>query len=135
MRNAARRNELCNYSLTVEISGSAGVPAGSESGDALVPGTGFNATGEIPCARVSGQPMTNCKFGVVRQGEGTAQVTVFWPDGGNRVAFFEKGALVNADISQADGDAKLTSERQGDLTIARIGDQRFEIPDVVVYGD
>lgn len=31
--------------------------------------------------------------------------------------------------------AGLTSERQNDLTIARLGDQRFEIPDVVVFGD
>lgn len=43
MRSAARRNETCKYSLTIEITGGAKAPA-RPSVDALVPGTNFNAT-------------------------------------------------------------------------------------------
>ena len=67
MRSAARRNETCKYSMTVEITGPAraAAPAG---GDVVVPGTNFSATGSIPCARAAGQPMANCRFGVARSG-------------------------------------------------------------------
>jgi len=36
--------------------------------------------------------MTACDFGVVREGDGSGYVKVFWPDGGNHVLFFEDGA-------------------------------------------
>lgn len=133
MRSAARRNESCRYGLTVEIAGPTNA-ASPTSGDALVPGTKFNATGNVPCARSWGQPMNGCKFGVVRTGRGSAQVTVFWPDGGNRVIIFEKGIPASFDQSQADGDANLTYHRDADLFLIAIGAQRFEIPDAVVNG-
>jgi hypothetical protein len=59
--------------------------AGVASGDALVAGSDFSATGEVPCARYFGQPMASCRFGVRRKGNGSGLVTVFWPDGGSRV--------------------------------------------------
>jgi hypothetical protein len=104
------------------------------TGDALVPGTQFHATGMIPCARNAGQPMGSCRFGVVRQGQGNATVTVFWPDGGSRAIDFEQGQPVRFDWSQTDGDARLSAQRNGDLFILTIGGQRFEIPDAVVSG-
>lgn len=133
MRSAARRNESCKYGLTVEITGptKAASPA---SGDALVPGTKFNATGNVPCARSAGQPMNSCRFGVVRTGRGSAQVTVFWPDVGNRVIVFEKGIPSSFGRSQADGDASLSYNRNADLFLITIGAERFEIPDAVVNG-
>ena len=100
----------------------------------VMAGTSFDATGEVPCARTAGQPMAFCAFGVVRMGGGDADVTVFWPDGGNRVLFFENGVLARVDISEADGGATVSSERQADLTLVRVGDQRFEIPDAVIFG-
>jgi hypothetical protein len=110
----------------------AGVPA--RSWDALVPGTKFHATGNIPCARSAGQPMGSCKFGVVRAGQGNGVVTVFWPDGGNRVIFFEKGAPASFDQSQADGNARMSVSRNADLFMVTIGAQRFEIPEAVISG-
>lgn len=133
MRSAARRNETCKYSLTVEVTGAAKA-APRPSTDALVPGTKFNATGVLPCARAAGQPMASCKFGVVRSGNGSAQVTVFWPDGGNRIISFKKGAPASFDQSQADGDARMTVNRNADLFMITIGAQRFEIVDAIVNG-
>ena len=74
-------------------------------------------------------------MGVVRRGGGTADVTVFWPDGGSRVLSFEKGLPTGSDRSAAEGDASLSSERQNDLTLLRVGPERFEVPDAVLFGD
>ncbi len=90
---------------------------------------------EIPCAREAGQPMGQCRFGVERtRGRGNGQVTVFWPGGGNRVICFEDLTPVRFDQSQADGDARMTVRREGDLFHIRIGGQRFEIPEAVITG-
>ena len=78
--------------------------------------------------------MTTCDFGVVREGDGSGYVKVFWPDGGNRVLFFEDGAPVAFDQSEADGDATMTVEKEVDLYRVRIGEQRFEIPEAVILG-
>lgn len=130
MRSEARRGKTCKFEFTFEVTGAAS--AGET--DAKVTGTDFNATGEIPCARNAGQPMGSCKFGVKREGSGKAMVTVFWPDAGSRVIFFEGGKPANYDKSEADGDAAMQVEQNADLFVIRIGDQRFEIPDAVING-
>lgn len=136
MRSAARRNEVANYRLEMIIgaSDSASQPsAGSAEGDALVPGTGYNATGQIPCAMGGGQPTGSCPFGVKRESDGSGMVTVTKPDGRKRTIFFDKGRATGADVSAAD-PGEFSSSRQGDLTIVRIGEERYEIPDAAVFG-
>jgi L,D-transpeptidase catalytic domain len=91
-------------------------------------------TGEIPCAREKGQPMGRCEFGVTREGNGTGMITVFWPDGGNRVIFFESNRPASNDQSQADGDDKMNVSESAGLFAVTIGDQRFELPDAVMTG-
>ena len=103
-------------------------------GDALVPGTNFHATGELPCARTGGEPLRNCSFGVTRRGGGSATVTVFWPGGGNRVIRFERGEPVDFDWSQADGNKRLSYRKAGDRFLVRIGDEQFEIIEAIVFG-
>lgn len=97
-------------------------------------GSGFTATGLIPCARDAGQPMAQCEFGVVRKGNGNGVATVFWPDGGTRVIAFESGTPVSFDRSRADGDVRMKVDRKAGLLTVTIGAQRFEIPDAVIYG-
>lgn len=135
MRNAARRNEQCKYKFTVEISADATNAPASSTNDALVPGTNFNATSDIPCSRVAGQPSTSCKAGVVRRGDGNSDVTVFWPDGGSRTLFFKGGEFTGADTSEADGEVRTSSSVENGLYLIRVGAQRFEVPDVLVLGD
>jgi len=78
MRSAARRQETARYTLNVEITSADHEERGNVEAqpptDALVPGTGFHATGNIPCARWAGQPMGSCLFGVVREGDGSGTV-------------------------------------------------------------
>lgn len=132
-RSAARRGETAKFDLTVEIGAGGGASQGS-SEDALVPGTDFNATGQIPCARNAGQPMGQCDFGVKREGNGNGSITVFWPDGGNRVIFFEMNTPSSYDESEADGGAKMTVDANDDIFTVKIGDQRFELFEAIMAG-
>jgi hypothetical protein len=127
VRSAARRNEVANYKLQINIAGN------TSGGDAKVPGTNYNATGNIPCSMGNGQPTGSCPFGVTRKGNGTADVTVKKPDGRSRIIFFEKGKAIGYDVSQAD-PGKFSASKEGDLTIVRIGKERYEIPDAVIFG-
>ena len=136
MRSAARRNEVANYRLEMIISengNNSSTSTGSSNDDALVEGTNYNATGEIPCAITTNQPTTSCPFGVIREGNGTGMVTVTKSDGRTRTIFFENGEATGYDMSEADL-AKITVEKQGDLSLIRIGQERYEIPDAVIFG-
>lgn len=130
MRSAARRNETANYRLEMIIGG--GTSANNDN-DATVPGTNYHATGNVPCSMGNGQPTQSCAFGVIRKGNGSGMVTVKKPDGRTRTIFFQNGQATGYDQSQADR-ASFRSSKQGDLTIVRIGSERYEIPDAVIYG-
>lgn len=132
MRSAARRNEVAPYRLEININAVASTSE-APSNDALVPGTEFHATGSIPCSMTRGQPTGTCDFGVVRSGNGGGTVTISKGDGGQRVIFFENGNATGYDQSQAD-TGKFSASKEADLSIIRIGDERYEIPDAVVFG-
>ena len=100
--------------------------------DAKVPGTHYHATGPIPCS-MGGAPTMQCNAGVVRQGGGSGAVTVTKPDGRTRTIFFEKGRAMGYDQSQADS-GRFSASRKGDTTIVRIGQERYEIFDAMLFG-
>jgi hypothetical protein len=139
MRNAARRGESANYTLSVGVTGAAAAAAasgGSRASNATARARAgkFDATGQLPCAQAAGQPMAQCHFGVARAGGGTATVNVTLPDGRKRMIFFEDGRAVGTDASQADGNTKLQSSKEADLFILRSGNERFEVVEAVVFG-
>ena len=94
----------------------------------------FDATGTIPCAQYRGQPMTECEFGVARAGGGYATVVIKKTDSINRAIFFRMGKPTGADTSEADGYPEFRANKEDDLHIIRIGDERYEIPDAVILG-
>jgi len=132
-RNAARRGETARYRLDVAIAGAAHGQQPTHPTDAQVPGTDFNATGNIPCSMGGGQPTGQCPFGVKREGSGSGVVTVTKPDGRTRAIFFDRGQATGYDRSQAD-PGEFSASKQGDLSIIRIGRERYEIPDAVIFG-
>jgi heat shock protein HslJ len=94
----------------------------------------FDATGPLPCAFAAGQPMGQCEFGVARAGGGYATVVIKKPDGRTRAIYFRMGRAIGADTSEADGYKPFRATREGDLMLIRVGDERYEIPDAVVFG-
>lgn len=111
---------------------------GDGQGDAKVAGTNYNATAQIPCSGYKGAAAGMCDAGVVRNTETGTSIDVTLPDGGKRTIFFNKdGGFLSFSTAQADGTAglKISSSRKGDTTIATLGTERYEIPDVFVIGD
>lgn len=147
MRSAARRGEKADYKLEVAIAGEKAASDDAKkkevsthderaASDATVRAgqEKFDATGNIPCAQYKGHPMTQCEFGVSRAGGGYATVVIKKPDGRNRAIFFRMGKPIGADTCQADGYPEFRATKESDLYLIRVGDERYEIPDAVIWG-
>ncbi len=133
MRNAARRNETANYTLTVGIAGSAAAaPAlgAAPADDAKVKGTPYHATGQVPCSMGSApEGSAQCDFGVIRGKPGNAEVHLTPPGGFKRVLTFV-GEKVTADSG-----AKVKAGKSGDLWSVEVNDyEHYRIPEAVVSG-
>lgn len=92
-------------------------------------GVPFDATGQVPCASATGQPMRPCPFGVVRDGPGNAGVWIALGEGRERAVLFEGGVPVSADSPEA-----MSFEKVGDLFTVRVGAERYDIPEAVISG-
>ena len=97
-------------------------------------GSAFTATGLAECTLSRDAATGTCEFGVIREGGGSGTVVVFWPEGGMRALFFENGAPVRYDRSEADAGKELSVTRGGDTSSVFVGDERYVIPDAVLYG-
>jgi hypothetical protein len=109
---------------------------GDGQGDALVPGTNYNAVADIPCSGV-GDARTSCKAGVTRSADQIA-VDVTLANGGLRTLLFDgQGAFVTVSQSQADGSAAydVAGRREDDWTVITAGPETYRVPDVFVRGD
>lgn len=124
------QNTGADYRLEMIVSGSGNSGASGSQGMA---GTDYNATGMVPCSMGNGAPTSNCDFGVVRKGNGSGYVTITKKDGQTRTIFFENGKATGYDESQADR-APFRASKDSDLYIIYIGEERYEIPDAVIYG-
>lgn len=125
MRATARRNETARFALNIAVRGGT---ATQLPGDALVPGTSYNATSIVPCKSTAG-PMRSCNAGVIRR-RGTATVHLDTPDGGERTILFRGTTPVSSD-----GHTRMTFTRRGDTSVIRIGTiEVYEIPDALIVG-
>jgi len=104
-------------------------PVAAVPGGPVGNGAPFDATGTLPCATAAGQPTRPCPFGVIREGPGNAGVWIALGDGEERHVLFEGGAPVAADTA-----GTLSYDKNADLYLIRIGDERYEIPEAVIYG-
>jgi hypothetical protein len=120
--------------LTPAVSPDGSVATGPDN-SAFRAGQGdFDATGLIPCAQYSGQPMTECEFGVARAGGGYATVVIKKPDGRTRAIFFRMGRAIGADVSESEGRHDFHATKDGDLHRIRVGNERYEIPEAAILG-
>lgn len=111
---------------------------GDGQGDAMVAGTNYNATAQITCAGYKGAAASPCDAGVIRSGADGTTVEVMLADGTKRAIFFNPdGSFLSFSTAEADGTAAMpiSSQRKGDVTIAKLGKETYEIPDVLITGD
>lgn len=133
MRNAARRNEAANFTLTVGLADSAaaaGALGTAPAGDAKVKGTPYHATGMLPCSAGKEAPGSKqCEFGVIRGKPGNAEVHVTYPGTRKRVLTFI------GDKVSADGGATVKAGKSGDMWSVEVNDyEHYRIPEAVITG-
>jgi len=134
VRAAARRNETSNYTLTISVTGKALAPLPA-SKDALIPGTHFHASAPITCVpyieKFREKKVQQCEAFVIRRGfDGTATVEIPQGDSFRRRILFVKGKPVASDTQDP-----MTFSRKDDVTIVTFDtDERYEIPDALIFG-
>lgn len=101
------------------------------SGDALVAGTPYNATGELPCILKNFPDTLRCPYGVIRSSTGLASVFITLPDNDERLIEFRQGKPV------APAGVTMSSSTVGDMTTVVLDDgaETYTIADVVFSGD
>lgn len=115
------------------------IPLGDANvGDALVPGTDYNATASVACGFGGAEPTGTCPAGVKRNwGEdGTTLVEITKPDGRKRAIYFRGTTAYGADSAQADGSAgwSFSVSRRDDQSVIRYGPESYVIVDALVVG-
>jgi hypothetical protein len=129
MRSAARRNETANFGLYVGVTG--GAPQ-QKAGDAKVPGTNFNATGQIPAARGNGaKGSEQADFGVIRFSDGSAEVHVNLVGGWTRILKYANGAWT---CSSKDCSVKHRRLNSDEWEVIVNGNEKYYIFNAVVFG-
>jgi len=131
MRNAARRNEVSNYELTVTVTGQALAPTPA-SKDALLPGTPFHASTSIACLPMpyGDTKPQQCEAFVIRRGAGGTATVEIPSKGFTRRILFVEGKPVASDSSE-----KMTVTRKGEVTTVKFESGEFyEIPDLLIFG-
>jgi len=130
MRNAARRKESGNYTLTLGLTGQS-LMATPAAKDALIPGTPFHAAATIACAPPLAAREITCEAFVIRRGfDGTATVEIRWGNGLKRRILFVKGRASASDAPDA-----VSVVRKGDVNMVSLGNsERFDIPDALIFG-
>ena len=78
--------------------------------------------------------MRECQAAVARDPGGSATIVITRPDGRKRFIFFENGNPLGADLSQADGNMEFSASKGGDVYYINAGDERYEIPEMFVFG-
>jgi hypothetical protein len=134
VRAAARRNESSTYTLTITVTGKALAPVPA-SKDAVIPGTPFHASGKIICVpeieKFREKKPQECEAYVIRRGfDRTATVEIPQANSIIRRILFVRGKPV-----ASDSPYPVAFSRKDDLTIVTFDtDERYEIPDALVFG-
>jgi len=133
MRNAARRGEKANYSITISVAGGAQDGGAAPQGNA--PPAEYDGTGKVKCS--ADKPTLDgwCDFKVVRHlAEKSADIWLTKPAVGGalqyRVLHFAGRKFTTTD------KAEVSSKRDGDNWLVSAGGREFYlIPDALIYGD
>jgi hypothetical protein len=129
MRAAARREESSDYTLSVFVTGKP-LAAVSPKIDAVLPGTRYHAKTAVQC-EPQYTTTRECEALVIRRGfDGTATIELRWDKDRTRRILFVEGKPVAADVPQA---MTFTRDERG-WTVVFGGDERFEVPEALVYG-
>ncbi len=94
----------------------------------------FDAKGQVPCAQERGQALGTCTAAVARGTGGDATVVITFSNGFARTLTFTHGAFVRASATMSGTGTDIDWRRDSARHILRVDDQRFELPDALIFG-
>ena len=94
----------------------------------------FDANGPIKCALKAMEALGSCEMGVARIPGGWATVVAMHSNGKKRAIYFQNGIAIGADMSQADYSGPFKATKTGDMYRISVGTERYEFPEMVVFG-
>lgn len=128
------RAGLCSLAvMMVVMPGGAGADAMSATQRAKA--GDFDATGEIRCAQEVGQALGSCEVEVARAEGRAAAVVVTFSNGFARVLTFADGAFLRGNATMSGVGTDTDWRLSGKIIHVRVDDQRFELPETLVFGD
>ena len=130
MRNAARRNEVANYSLAVKVTGT---PAESPA-DANLGPTHYDASGNIRCS--AGEPTldTKCAFRVIRNlQQQSAEIWIAKLER-NKTSRFRVLNYAGKKFTTTNGAALSWQRKEDNWQLAVDGREFYFIPDALIHG-
>jgi len=127
MPSAGRRGETSNFKLNVTVRGTElkAIPA---SQDPVIPGTPYHAQSIVPSV-VDGNASDLTAYVVRYTTAGSGTVEIVLPNKQRRQILFVDGKVAGWNSTN-----RATSARSGDNTVVTIGDEKYTIPDAMVYG-
>lgn len=95
----------------------------------------FDASGNVSCAPERGQSLRACSAAVARGDGGDATVVITFPNGFARKLYFVHGEFVSASATMSGVGRDTDWDLKDGVHRIRVDDQRFELPDALVFGD
>lgn len=111
------------------------VPMGMDDSLTRARKSDLDLEGQIPCAQERGEPMASCTFGVARGSGGDATVVVTFSNGFSRFLSFAHRQFIRADTTMSGNGFDTDWRIDGGVHFIRVDDQRFELPDTVIFGE
>ncbi|SIS94783.1 hypothetical protein SAMN05421759_10783 [Roseivivax lentus] len=112
----------------------AGATAAGESAAHAKAGD-FDAKGRIACVQRDGLPIGTCTARVARGPAGEATLEATFENGFARMLFFEEGAFLRANTTMSGVGTDTDWRLEEGMLFLRVDDQRFEVPEALVFGD
>ena len=111
------------------------VPTGRDDSPRRARKRDFDERGQIQCAQEQGEALGECTADIARGVGGDAAVVVTFPNGFARTLYFVHGEFTSADATMSgvgtDTDWSIEDSRH----IIRVDDQRYILPDTLVFGE
>lgn len=94
----------------------------------------FDARARAPCAQIEGEALGICAVAVARGGDGRATVVATFANGFSRTLHFAGGAFLRANATMSGVGTDIDWRLEEGVHRIRVDDQRFELPDALLFG-
>lgn len=111
------------------------IPMGVDDSKHRAASRKFDAKGRISCAQEQGQTMGKCRVGIARGVGGDATAMVTFSNGFSRRLTFVHGEFTKANSTMSGSGTDTDWSLTDGLHSIRVDDQRYELPDSLVFGE